>query len=91
MTAAAFDTLTAAEALQQAGIAPTQAKAIVAVLRDAVGAGRSEPATGADLADIRSELAALETRMTWRMAGVMAALLTVQGALTVALLQPAAS
>ena len=47
--------------------------------------------TGDEVADIRSELAALETRMTWRMAGVMAALLTVQGALTVALLQPAAS
>ena len=57
----------------------------------AAGVGRKELETKSDIADIRSELAALETRMTWRMAGVMAALLTVQGALTVALLQPAAS
>ena len=85
---AAFDTLAAAEALQDAGIDPKKAKAIVATARDAAGAGRDSLATKAEL---RAELAALETRLTWRMVGVMAVLLAAQGALIVALLQPAAS
>lgn len=92
---AVFDTLAAAEALQDAGIKPEKAKAIVATARDAAGAGRSELATKADLAELRADLvdrmAALEARMTWRMVGVMAALLAAQGALIVALLQPATS
>ena len=92
---AAFDTLAAAEALQNAGVDPKPAKAIVAIARDAAGAGRGELATRTDLAELRADLvdrmAALEARMTWRMVGVMAALLAAQGALIVALLQPAAS
>ena len=71
-----FDTLAAAEALQDAGIEPKKAKAIVATTRDAAGAGRESLATKADLA-------ALETRLTWRMIGIVAA----QGTLIVALLK----
>ena len=92
---AAFDTLAAAEALQDAGIEPKRAKAIVAVARNAAGAGRDELATKADLGELRAEfkadLAALEARLTWRMVGIVAALLAAQGALIVALLQPAVS
>ena len=88
MTSAAFDTLAAAEALQNAGIDPEPAKAIVATVRTAAGAGRDELATKADL---KAELAALEARLTWRMVGIVAALLAAQGALIVALLQPAVS
>lgn len=102
MTVAAFDTLAAAEALQDAGLDAEKAKAIIATARAAAGAGREELATKTDIADLKVELAelraefkadiaALETRMTWRMMGVMAALLAAQGALIVALLQPAAS
>ena len=92
---AAFDTLAAAEALQDAGIEPKRAKAIGAVARNAAGAGRDELATKADPGEIRAEfkadLAALEARLTWRMVGIVAALLAAQGALIVALLQPAVS
>ncbi|MCY3752931.1 MAG: DUF1640 domain-containing protein [Alphaproteobacteria bacterium] len=95
MTAAAFDTLAAAEALQQAGIGPTQAKAIVEVAGNAAGVGRDSLATKADLAALRAEfkadMATLESRLTWRMAVVMAALLAVHGAAIIALLQPAVS
>ena len=95
MTVAAFDTLAAAEALQDAGLDAEKAKAIVAVFRDAAGASRGKPTTNADLAELRAafkaDIAALESRLTWRMAGVMAALLAVHGALIVTLLQPAAS
>lgn len=95
MAVAAYDTLAAAEALQDAGLDAEKAKAIIATVRDAAGAGRSELATKADLAELRADLvdrmAALEARMTWRMVGVMAALLAAQGALIVALLQPATS
>ena len=75
-----FDTLAAAEALQDAGIEPKKAKAIVAAARDAAGAGRDSLATKVDL---KADLAALETRLTWRMIGIVAA----QGALIVALLK----
>ena len=85
---AAFDTLAAAEALQDAGIDPKKARAIVATARAAAGAGRDSLATKAEL---RAALAALETRLTWRMTGIVAALLAAQGALIVALLQPAVS
>ena len=78
-----FDTLAAAEALQDAGIEPKKAKAIVATARDAAGAGRDSLATKADIADIRTELSSLETRLTWRMIGIVAA----QGTLIVALLK----
>ena len=88
---AAFDTLAVAEALQDAGIEPEKAKAIVATARDAAGAGRDSLATKADIAALRADMAALETRLTWRMVGVMAALLAAQGTLIVALLQPAVS
>ena len=78
-----FDTLAAAEALQDAGIEPEKARAIVATTRDAAGAGRDSLATKADIADIRTELSSLETRLTWRMIGIVAA----QGTLIVALLK----
>ncbi len=82
--AGAFDTLTAAEALQDAGIDPKHARAIVATARDAAGAGRSELAT-------KTDLAALESRLIWRMVGIVAVLLAAQGALIVALLKPSIS
>ena len=73
--AARFDTLTAAEALEDAGIDRTHAKAIAAQLRVASDAG--EPVTRHELdvavGGLKAELAALETRLTWRLIGFMVA------------------
>ena len=61
----------------------------------AAGVGRDSLATKADVAALRAEfkadMATLESRLTWRMVGIVAALLAAQGALIVALLQPAVS
>ena len=98
MTVAAFDTLAAAEALQDASIEPKKAKAIIATARAAAGAGRDSLAAKEDIAALKEDIsglkvamAALESRLTWRMVGIVAALLAAQGALIVALLQPAVS
>ena len=56
MTVSAFDTLTAARALEAAGIERRQAEAIAEGMRRAAGADRDELATKADLADVRADL-----------------------------------
>ena len=63
MNAAAFDTYTAAKRLRDAGFDERQAEAAVSMVRDAAGADREQLATKADLAEVRADLAALETRL----------------------------
>ena len=53
-----FDTLRAADALTQAGIAITHAKAIVATMRDALG---DHVATKSDIGGMNTEIAGLKT------------------------------
>ena len=50
MSAAAFDTCTAAKRLRDAGFDEHQAEAAVSMVRDATGADREQLATKADLA-----------------------------------------
>ena len=69
MSAAAFDTYTAAKRLRAAGFDERQAEAAVSMVRDAVGADREALATKADLA---AAIAALEARLTWRLVGIAA-------------------
>ena len=61
MSTATFDTLAAARALENAGMDPAQAEAVVETVRAAVVEGT---ATTADIADLRADLAALELRLT---------------------------
>ena len=56
MSAAAFDTLTAARELEAAGVERRQAEAIAEGMRRAAGADRAELATKADLAEFRADL-----------------------------------
>ena len=63
MTAAAFDTYAAAKRLRDAGFDERQAEAAVSMVRDAAGADHEQLATKADLAELRADLAGLETRM----------------------------
>ena len=67
MTAATFDTLKAAEALREAGIAEAHAKAIANAMRDAVTEG---VATKTDIARLEARIAASERRMMLAMAAV---------------------
>ena len=53
-----FDTLRAADALTQAGIARTRAKAIVATMKDALG---DYVATKSDIGGMNTEIAGLKT------------------------------
>ena len=62
-----FDTLRAARDMEAAGLDQKAAEAVA----DAIGAKQGEFATRADLAPLatKSDLAALEARLTWRIAG----------------------
>ena len=60
MNAATFDTYAAAKRLRDAGFDERQAEAAVSMVRDAAGADREQLATKADL---RADLAGLETRL----------------------------
>ena len=62
MSAAAFDTLTAARDLEAAGIERRQAEAIAGTVRTAA-ADRDALATKADLAEIRADLAEFRADM----------------------------
>lgn len=77
MTGATFDTYTAAKALRDAGFDEAQAEAAVAMVRDAVTEGV------ATKADLRAEIAGLETRLTIRLGGLVIAV----GGLVVALVK----
>ena len=70
---AAFDTLAAAEALEQAGATPKLAKAHAAQLRSAAEAARGDLATKADLAELKAELKADLYTLTWRFLGLVIA------------------
>ena len=70
---AAFDTLAAAEALEQAGATPKLAKAHAAQLRSAAEAARGDLATKADLAELKAELKADLYTLTWRLLGLVIA------------------
>ena len=63
MSATTFDTLTAARELESAGIERRQAEAIAQGMRRAASADREQLATKADLAELRADLAGLESRM----------------------------
>ena len=56
MSAAAFDTYTAAKHLRDAGFDEHQAEAAVSMVRDAVSADRDEVATKADIADLKADM-----------------------------------
>ena len=91
--ATAFDTLAAAEAMTDAGIEEPHAKAIAGVVRDGRAglATRSDirrledrMATKSDVAELRAEIASLETRLIARIYGGLIALGTAISALIVA-------
>ena len=63
MSAAAFDTLTAARDLEAAGIERRQAEAIAGTVRTATAAEREALATKADLAELRADLAEFRADM----------------------------
>ena len=84
MSTSTFDTLDAMRRLEQAGMERAQAEATVETIREA----RSELATKADLSDLRSELAAVESRLLVAIAELRADLyraLWIQGAGIVAI------
>ena len=70
---AAFDTIAAVRRLEDAGLSREAAEAITAGDLEASGAGHDALATKTDLAALRVDLAALETRMTWRIVGFVIA------------------
>ena len=63
MNAVAFDTHAAVKTLREAGADEAMAEAIVNTASAAAGADREQLATKADLAEVRADLAGLETRM----------------------------
>ena len=62
---AAFDTLSAARRMEEAGMDRAQAEALAETAREAASASRDDLAT-------KSDLAALEARLTWRIFVVVA-------------------
>ena len=83
---ATFDTLAAAEALEAAGVKPEHAKAHAAQLRVVIDSATSATVTDREHLATKADLAVLETRLTWRMVGIMVGLLAAQGALIVGLI-----
>ena len=81
MSAATFDTLSAARDLEAAGIERKQAEAIAEGMRRAAGADRGELATKADLADLRvatrADLETLRSELRWMLAFQAALILAV--------------
>ena len=81
MADAAFDTLAVTRQLKAKGFDADQAEAITEAVRTGVTGG---VATKADIAELRTELAALETRLTVRMVIVGLALNSATAAAVVA-------
>ena len=79
MTAAAFDTYTAAKRLRDAGFDESQTEAAVTMVREAVSADREQLATKADLAELRAELANVRAEI-----GTIRWVVGIQSAITVA-------
>ena len=67
MASATFDTLHAAKALTAAGFEAQQAEAITDTIRDAF---TESVATKADIAELRADMASLETRLVERIDAV---------------------
>ena len=63
-----LDTLATARTLADAGIEPAHADAITAAIRDA-----GESADTVTRTELRADLAALESRLTWRFTGIVLA------------------
>ena len=84
-----LDTLAAARRLTDAGIKPEHADAIVDAVRQAADAP-AEMATKADIADLRTELGALEARIAWRIIGALLAVASIQTAILIAVLRTVA-
>ncbi len=85
MSEATFDTLSAARALESAGMDTAQAEVVVETVRSAVIQGTATRADIADLrADMRAYLAALELRLTkqlHRQTAILAGLVAAAAAL----------
>lgn len=79
MNAIAFDTLGVARDLQAAGVERQQAEAHAEALGKAAAAGIEHLATKADCAALRTEIAALETRLTQRLYTVVFAAVLANG------------
>ena len=87
MNASTFDTLAAADALRDAGLEDAPARAVVNTVRMAVG---EQVATKADLAALKTDLAALEGRFEAKLASAVNKMLLAQiaiGGLVVALVK----
>lgn len=82
MSAVLFDTHEAVKELQDAGVEPAAAEAVVRTIRRGLG---ESVATKQDIAELRSELkadiASVEARLTWRLLGGNAVLLSIAVAL----------
>ncbi len=83
MSTTTFDSLATARALEQAGMDPAHAEAVTEAIGGAVSS--TDTVTRADLnaatAALRADLAALETRLTWRMLAIVGGLLALITAL----------
>jgi len=95
MSALAFDTHKAVTALQRAGFETTQAEAVVNTMGEALGGNVAtkadltevRAALEADLATVKADLAALETRLTKHIYGVVLAGVGLTVTLTTVLLK----
>lgn len=75
MNAVAFDTQAAVRKLREADVSEQQVEALVDVFSHAIGeqATRDDIKDLATKAELKTELVALEARLTWRFAGAMLA------------------
>ena len=69
-----LDTHAIARSLSASHLTPAQVDAITAGIAAAAHHGYDDTATKADIAALRADMAALETRLTWRLVGAMAAI-----------------
>ena len=89
MGATAFDTYAAAKTLREAGFDERQAEAAVAMVRDAVTEGVATKADldkglGALRAELKTDMADLETRLTVRFVGIAVGIVLANAGATVA-------
>lgn len=71
MSTITFDTLKFANTLKAAGVPDKQAEAEARAVADAIG--EVDVATKRDIADLRTEMQAMEMRMTIKLGGFLAA------------------
>ena len=79
--AAAFDTLQAARDLEAAGLDPKHAEAIVGAVHTAQGDLVTTPVLKAELAELQSQLSALETRLILRILAIVGAAVAILAAI----------